>query len=121
MDDDRSGDQLLLVSGVFGLPSELTRLLGRASPIAMIVGGLGMASIIVCLAEVASQFSEPGGPYLYVRTTFGRFAGMQVGWFALLAPVGGGAANASLFIIYLAGFVPWVGHMGGKDSWSWRF
>ena len=100
----------ILGSGIFGLPSELTRLLGRASPIAMIVGGLAMASIIVCLAEVASQFSEPGGPYLYVRTTFGRFAGMQVGWFALLAPVGGGAANASLFIINLAGFVPWVGH-----------
>jgi amino acid transporter len=42
----------------------------------MVVGGLAMASIIVCLAEVASQFSEPGGPYLYVRTTFVRFAGI---------------------------------------------
>jgi basic amino acid/polyamine antiporter, APA family len=96
-------------SGIFGLPSELTRLLGRASPIAMIVAGLAMVLIMLCVAEVASQFDEPGGAYLYARTAFGRFAGMQVGWFSLLAPIGGGAANASLFMIYLGGFLPWAG------------
>src|SRR5262249_44583391 len=50
-----------------------------------------------------------GGAYLYTRTAFGRFVGMQVGWFSILAPIGGGAANASLFMIYLAGFLPWAG------------
>jgi basic amino acid/polyamine antiporter, APA family len=97
-------------SGIFGLPAEVTRLVGRASPISMVTSGLVTAAIAACLAEVASQFSEPGGAYLYVRTAFGRFAGMQAGWFSLLAPCAGGAANASLFILYLAAFFPLVGH-----------
>jgi amino acid transporter len=71
----------IIGGGIFGLPGELTRLLGRASPFAMILAALGMAVILACFAEVASQFSEPGGAYLYVRTAFGRFAGMQISWF----------------------------------------
>jgi amino acid transporter len=59
-------------SGIFGLPAEVTRLVDRASPISMVIGGLVTAAIAACFAEVASQFSEPGGAYLYVRTAFGR-------------------------------------------------
>jgi basic amino acid/polyamine antiporter, APA family len=76
----------------------------------MVVGGLAMAVIMLCMAEVASQFDEPGGAYLYARTAFGRFAGMQAGWFSILSSLGGGAANASLFMIYLSGFLPWAAH-----------
>src|SRR6266581_5823803 len=53
----------IIGTGIFGLPGELTRLLGRASPIAMVLAALGIAIIMGCLAEVASQFAEPGGPY----------------------------------------------------------
>ena len=88
-------------SSIFGLPSELTRLLGRASPIAMLVAAAIIAIIIACMAEVASQFSKTGGPYLYVRTSYGRFAGLQVGWFWILASMGGGAGCANLFVQYL--------------------
>ena len=95
-------------SGIFGIPGELIAILGRASPLAMLAAGLGMTVIVLCFAEVAAQFPESGGPYLYVRTAFGRFPGMQVGWFNWLAAVGGAAANTSLFAIYFAGFVPWA-------------
>jgi len=97
----------IIGAGIFGLPAELTRLLGRASPIAMILAALGMAVIMACIAEVASQFSEPGGPYLYVRTAFGRFLGVQIGWFHLLAAISGLAALANIFVNYLATFLPW--------------
>ncbi len=97
-------------SGIFGVPGELMHLLGRASPIAIVFAALGMAVIMAAIAEVASQFSDPGGPYLYVRTAFGRFFGIQVGWFYLLAFISAAAANATLFVTYLGGFVPWVGH-----------
>ena len=95
----------IIGTGIFGLPGELTRLLGRASPIAMVLAALGIAIIMGCLAEVASQFAEPGGPYLYVRTAFGRFLGMQVGWFHLLADVAGVAGCAVLFANYLTVFL----------------
>src|SRR5436305_14200465 len=54
----------IVVSGIFGLPGELNRLLGRASPIAMIAAGLLMASIMALAADVASQFSESCCAYL---------------------------------------------------------
>src|SRR5262249_29805201 len=94
--------------GIFGVPGELTRLLGRASPFAMVFAALGMAVIMAWIAEVASQFSEPGGPYHYVRAAFGRFLGIQVGWFHLLTVVAAVAANANLFVDYLATVLPWT-------------
>ncbi len=96
----------IIGGGIFGLPGELTRLLGRASPIAMIVGAAGMAIIMVCFAEVASQFSDAGGPFLYARTAFGRFIGIQIGWMHLLAVVSGLAALTALFVDYLAILLP---------------
>jgi APA family basic amino acid/polyamine antiporter len=103
----------IIGSGIFGLPTELTRLLGRASPFAMIAGALVMALIIACMAEVASQFSGAGGPYAYARTAFGRFVALQVGWFWLLSMIAGGAANANLFVVYLAGIWPTA-----ANSWT---
>lgn len=100
----------IIGSGIFGIPAELIKRLGRASPLAMIAAGLAMATIMACYAEVASQFSEPGGSYLYVRTAFGRFAGLEIGWFWLLSILGGAAANANLFITYLAGMAPQTAH-----------
>ena len=65
-----------------------------------------MSIMMSCFAEVASQFTEPGGAYLYSRTAFGRFAGMQIGWFSWLAPMAASAAGANLLAIYFAGFFP---------------
>jgi len=99
----------IIGSGIFGVPGELNRLLGRASPVAMILAAFIMACIMAPAAEVASQFSEPGGAYLYARTAFGRFVGMQVGWFSLLAIIAAAAANANLFVVYSAGVFPSAG------------
>jgi amino acid transporter len=48
----------IIGGSIFGLPGELTCLLGRASPIAMIFSALCMAVIRAPIAEVASQFSS---------------------------------------------------------------
>jgi len=98
----------IIGSGIFGVPEPLIASVGRASPIAMIIAGLCMAIIVACFTEVGSQFSEPGGVYLYARTAFGRFAGLQVGWFWFLSTVASAAAAANLFVEYLAGFAPAV-------------
>ena len=46
------------------------------------VGAVGVASMLIALsfAEVASRFDGTGGPYLYTRAAFGRFAAFEVGW-----------------------------------------
>src|SRR6188768_3735942 len=99
----------MIGSGIFGVPGELARMLGRASPAACVFAGLAIAVIIVCFVEVGSQFSDSGGPYLYVRTAFGRLLGIQVAWFTALAPIAAAAAQSTLFVSYLAGFYPALG------------
>jgi basic amino acid/polyamine antiporter, APA family len=97
---------MVIGSGIFGLPSILIRLLGEKSPWAYVIAALGIAAITGCLAEVGSQFSEAGGPYLYARVAYGRFAGIQIAWLTWLVRLTSGAANANIFIEYLGGFFP---------------
>jgi basic amino acid/polyamine antiporter, APA family len=93
-------------SSIFGLPSELTRLLGSSSVIAVVLGGLAMGVMMACMAEVASRFSEAGGAYLYARTAFGPLIGIQVAWFSWLSRIASAAAGAALFGIYMEGLFP---------------
>ncbi len=94
----------IIGSGVFGLPSLVAAQVGPASPFAYLPAALGMGVIMGCFAEVASRFREAGGPYLYAREAFGRLAGIEVGWVTWLSRITAAAANANLFVIYLAEF-----------------
>jgi basic amino acid/polyamine antiporter, APA family len=96
----------VLGSGIFGLPSVVAALVGRASLLAVPLAGAAIAVIMACYAEVASQFTQTGGTYLYARVAFGRFAGIQVGWFWLLVRITAAAANANLLVVYLGEFWP---------------
>ena len=102
----------IIGSGIFGLPATVAGLLGKRSILAVLFAGAAMGVIMACYAEVASQFSEAGGPYLYARTAFGRLVGILVGWMLYLAQTAAPAANANLFVIYLAEFWP-----AAKDPW----
>src|ERR1700686_3834556 len=93
-------------SGVFGLPSTVAGLLGKFSPVAVLLAGAGMGIIFGCFAEVASRFQQAGGSYLYARAAFGRAVGIQMAWMLLLGQVAAPAANANLFVIYLGEFWP---------------
>jgi basic amino acid/polyamine antiporter, APA family len=93
-------------SGIFGLPAKIAALTGRQSPLVFLIAAAGIAVIASCFAELASRFSESGGPYLYARAAFGRFAGIQTGWLNALSRVASTAANANLFALYLAEFWP---------------
>jgi amino acid transporter len=81
-------------------------LIGNFSPYAVLAAGAGMSVIMGCFAEVASRFQQAGGPYLYARVAFGRLAGIQTAWMLWLGQVAAPAANANLFVIYLAQFFP---------------
>lgn len=93
-------------SGIFGMPKDVARLVGTGAPFAYLIAAAGIGVIMACFAEVASQFREAGGPYLYARAAFGQFAGIQMGWMALLVRFTSVAANANLLVIYLGEFWP---------------
>src|ERR1044072_2050690 len=96
----------IIGSGGFGLPSSIAVLVCSASPWAVLFAGLAVGVIMACYAEVASQFSEAGGPYLYARAAFGRLLGIETGWLLWLARLTAPAANANLFVVYVGEFWP---------------
>ncbi len=74
------GVNQVIGAAVFAMPAALAASVGAWSP--WMVGAVGMASMLIALsfAEVASRFDGTGGPYLYTRAAFGRFAAFEVGW-----------------------------------------
>ena len=98
----------MIGASIFGLPALIAARLGRLSPIGFLVAFAGIAIIAACMAEVASQFREAGGPYLYARVAFGRFLAIQNGWLTWLTRIAAVSAVANLFITYLSEFIPGV-------------
>ena len=96
----------ILGSGIFGLPAVIAAVLGHLSPWAVLLAGGAMGVIVSCYGEVASQFAETGGTYLYIRHAFGRFAGLQVGWMSLLSRFTACAAAVNLLVLYVGEFWP---------------
>jgi APA family basic amino acid/polyamine antiporter len=104
----------IIGASIFGLPSLLAAHLGKFSPAGYFVTAVGIAAITACLAEVASQFREAGGPYLYARAAFGPFVAIQIGWLTWLTRILASAAAADLFVSYLTQFFPTV------EGWAVR-
>jgi basic amino acid/polyamine antiporter, APA family len=102
----------MLGNGVFGLLSLISSKLGAASIWAVLAAALINGIFLACFSELASRFSEAGGPYLYARVALGRFTGIQVGWFLWLTRLSAAAASANLFVAYLAEFWTPVGSRG---------
>src|SRR5882724_12193309 len=96
-------------SGVFLLPSESYKLLGPFSLWAPLLFAVPVFILVLCFAEAASHFSEPGGAYLYARTAFGDFVGFETGWMNWLARVTSLAALSNGFVVSLARIFPSLG------------
>ena len=95
-------------ASIFGLPALIAARLGKWSPLGFLVAFAGISIIAACFAEVASQFRETGGPYLYAKVAFGRFLAIQNGWLMWLTRIAAVSAVANLFITYLGELVPAV-------------
>ena len=93
-------------SGIFGLPAIVAAHLGRASPFGYLVAAAGIGAIMGSFAEVASQFRQAGGPYLYTRVAFGRLPALEVAWLHWLSRLTAAAAAINLFSTYLGYFWP---------------
>jgi APA family basic amino acid/polyamine antiporter len=93
-------------SGIFGLPAQTIKLVGTASPLAVLIAGACIFTIVLCFAEVGSRYEEAGGPYLYAADAFGPAAGFQIGWLLIWTRVFSGAASLNLFVAYLGQLWP---------------
>jgi amino acid transporter len=96
-------------SGVFLLPTESYKLLGPFSLWAPLLFAVPVFILVLCFAEAASHFSEPGGAYLYAKTAFGDFIGFETGWMNWLARVTSLAALSNGFVVSLARIFPSLG------------
>ena len=79
-------------SGIYLLPAAAALLLGPASLWAVLLAGLAVSLLVLCYAQAASYFDQPGGGYLYAREAFGPFIGFEVGWMLLLTRIASAAA-----------------------------
>lgn len=101
----------LIGAGIFGTPAEVARLMGSYGPLLFLGCGILMMAIILSFAEVASYFRNTGGPILYTRTVYGRFAGFQAGWAFYIARITAFAANTNLLVSTIGYF--WEDAGGG--------
>ena len=101
------GVNQVIGGAVFSLPSVIAANIGAWSP--WMVGAIGIVSMLIALtfAEVASRFEGTGGPYLYTRAAFGRFAGFEVGWMLWFTRATSWAAVTNIVVASL-GFY-WTG------------
>src|SRR5687767_14172233 len=65
--------------GIFRLPANVAAQLGAAAPVAYLVCAVAMGLIVLCIADAGSRVSLTGGPYAYVGTAFGSYAGFISG------------------------------------------
>ena len=100
------GINQVIGAAVFAAPAALAAGVGAWSP--WLVGAVGVASLLIALsfAEVSSRFDGTGGPYLYTRAAFGRFAAFQVGWLLWFTRVASWASVINVLATYLGRYVP---------------
>jgi amino acid transporter len=101
-------------SSIFGMPAVLAGLTGARSPLAFLLAGCGVLSVVLCFAEVASRFQDAGGPYLYARESFGPFIGFQAGWLTFWIRVTAASASLNVFVTYLAALLPVAAAPAGR-------
>ena len=100
------GVNQVIGAAVFALPAALAASVGAWSP--WMVGAVGVASMLIALsfAEVASRFDGTGGPYLYARAAFGRFAAFEVGWMMWFTRVASWASVINVLVSSLGFYWP---------------
>lgn len=96
-------------SGIYLLPAAAAALLGWASLWAVLVAGLAVTLLVLCYAQAASYFDEPGGSYLYAREAFGSFVGFECGWMTWLTRIASAAALSNGLAQAMALFWPFAG------------
>lgn len=98
--------------GIFRLPANVAGSLGAAAPVAYLVCAVAMGLIVLCIADAGSRVSLTGGPYAYVGTAFGPYAGFIAGVLLWMLGTFATAAVATVFSSSIGLLVPGLGGRG---------
>src|SRR5260370_37666641 len=96
-------------AAIFVLPAHMAGSLGAAAPLAYLVCAVATALVALCIAEAGSRVPQSGGPYAYVGTALGPYAGVLCGvvvWLGITVAMG---AVSTVFADAVAGLLPDVG------------
>ena len=96
-------------AAIFVLPAHMAAGLGAAAPLAYLVCAVATALVALCIAEAGSRVPQSGGPYAYVETAFGPYAGFLCGvllWLGITLAMG---AVATVFADAVGGLLPGLG------------
>lgn len=97
---------IIIGAGIFALPAVIASKMGASSIIAYIFCGILIALVMLCFAEAGSKVTNTGGPYTYIETAFGNYAGFLGGIFAISATLFADAAVSNALVNILASTYP---------------
>lgn len=97
---------IVIGAGIFVLPAIVAAGLGSASLIAYLFCGLLIALIMLCFAEAGSEVTDSGGPYTYIESAFGKYAGFLTANLFLIAILAAGGAIANAVADILVDYIP---------------
>jgi len=97
---------IMVGAGIFVLPAIVAAGLGSASLIAYLFCGFLIALIMLCFAEAGSEVTDSGGPYTYIESAFGKYAGFITANLFLIAALAADAAIVNAAADILTAFIP---------------
>ena len=97
---------IIIGGGIFVLPAVIAASLGAASIIAYLFCGFVMVLVMACFAELGSVFTEDGGSYTYIQSSFGNYPGFLTAILIVVASFTGDAAVANAIVDILSTFLP---------------
>lgn len=98
---------IIVGGGIFRMPSALSAQVGIAAPLALVAGAMAIIPVALCFAAIGSRAIVTGGPYSYLRATFGNFAGFVAGALMWISNVASSAGVAAAFAVQMANLLPW--------------
>ena len=102
------GINQVIGGAVFAMPATLAAYVGGWSPILIVLVGFASLLIAATFAEVGSRFDATGGPYLYTKAAFGRFAAFEVGWMQWFTRVASWASVINVLVASLGFYWPTI-------------
>ncbi len=99
----------MIGSGVFLLPASLA-MIGSISLLAWILTSCGAIVLALIFSRLSQLIPLTGGPYAYVKATFGEFTGFQIAYAYWIALWIGNSALAVALVGYLGIFWPGLDH-----------